>query len=245
MAHIQWRIGCSGFYYKEWKETFYPKGLPQNRWFEYYCQHFNTLEINNTFYRFPQLTNLESWYRKSPPGFSFAVKVPQTITHQQKFVGSSDLLRQFYDIVLSGLQDKLGCILFQLPPRMQYTEERLHTIVQLLDPTQKNIIEFRHISWWRREVIEALEKNCITFCGVSYPGLIDEPIVNNPVAYYRFHGVPHLYHSPYEKSFLQQITRKIAAHPQTQTAYLFFNNTASGAALNNARQVQEMIAEIV
>ena len=245
MKDIHWHIGCSGFYYKEWKGLFYPKGIPQNRWFEYYCQHFNTLEINNTFYRFPELKALQNWYNKSPMGFTFAVKAPQAITHQQKFTGSEETIKEFYNVVQQGLEEKLGCILFQLPPKMQYSEETLHTIVQHMDPFIKNVIEFRHISWWRQEVIDALDDLNISFSGVSYPGLINKPIINNPLVYYRFHGVPKLYHTPYDEHFLSDIVEKIKNHPETETAYLFFNNTASGAALTNAKYLQALVTENV
>jgi uncharacterized protein YecE (DUF72 family) len=244
MAGIRWHIGCSGFYYKEWKEVFYPRGIPQNRWFEYYCQHFNTLEINNTFYRFPELKTLQAWYNKSPMDFTFAVKAPQTITHQQKFTGSTDTIKDFYEVVQRGLMEKLGCILFQLPPQLQYSGEKLQTILQSLDPFIKNVIEFRHISWWRQEVMEALGDLNISFCGVSFPGLINKPIVNDPTVYYRFHGVPKLYHSSYKESFLEEITSQISHHPLTQAVYLFFNNTASAAALGNARYVQSLVKEM-
>ncbi|MBD0333582.1 MAG: DUF72 domain-containing protein, partial [Chitinophagaceae bacterium] len=127
--NLNWHIGCSGFYYKEWKEIFYPKGLPQKQWFEYYCQHFSTLEINNTFYRFPELKALQSWYQRSPAHFLFSVKVPKVITHEQKFIGTEELLKQFYDVALQGLGEKLGPILFQLPPHLTYNAEKLHQII--------------------------------------------------------------------------------------------------------------------
>lgn len=243
MAGIRWHIGCSGFYYKEWKEIFYPKGIPQNRWFEFYCQHFNTLEINNTFYRFPEVKTLQNWYNKAPMGFTFVVKAPQTITHHQKFTASGETVKEFYDVVQKGLAEMLGCVLFQLPPQLQYSPEKLQSIIQCMDPFIKNVIEFRHISWWRKEVIEALSDLAITFCGVSYPGLINEPVINDPTVYYRFHGVPRLYHSQYEESFLEDIVTQISQHSLTQTVYLFFNNTASAAALTNARYVQSLVQE--
>lgn len=243
MAGIRWLIGCSGFYYREWKDLFYPKGLPQRRWFEYYCQHFNTLEINNTFYRFPELKALQNWYDKSPMDFTFAVKVPQTITHHKKFVGTDDTINEFYDVVQRGLMEKLGCVLFQLPPSLQYSEEKLDAILRSVNPFIKSAVEFRHISWWRPEVITALGELNITFCGVSFPGLINTAVVNDPTVYYRFHGVPKLYHSAYEESFLEEVVAQISANPLTQTAYLYFNNTASAAALHNARYVQGLVKQ--
>src|ERR1044072_2743501 len=81
----KWWIGCSGFYYREWREAFYPQGLPQRKWFEFYCESFNTVELNVTFYRFPKLEDLQGWYHRSPDDFRFTVKAPRLITHYKRF----------------------------------------------------------------------------------------------------------------------------------------------------------------
>ncbi len=239
----QWYIGCSGFYYKDWKEVFYPKGLPQAKWFEYYCQHFNTLELNVTFYRFPQLAQLQSWNRKAPDGFVFSVKAPQMITHQKKFAGTQSLAQEFYDMLNLGLEDKLGPVLFQLPPSLSYSEALLEMILDHMDPAFKNVIEFRHISWWRKEVIEALSRENITFCGVSFPGLLDDVVINTLTPYYRFHGVPKLYYSPYDTTFLEQVVQTFRQDEDVKEVYLYFNNTAAAAALPNARYVQQLVMD--
>lgn len=235
---MHWYIGCSGFYYKEWKDTFYPKGLPQREWFSFYAQHFNALELNNTFYRFPQLENLQNWHDKAPAAFRFAVKVPREITHEKTFVETEDLLSEFYNVLQNGLAEKLGPVLFQLPPSFDYSPERLQTLVAQLDTAFINVIEFRNISWWRDEVIELLRKRNITFCSVSYPGLIDNVIVNTRHPYYRFHGVPKLHRSLYEYDFLKNVIEAISTVHEVKAAYLFFNNTMSGAALENAKTAQ-------
>src|SRR5438309_1499516 len=108
MAGVKWHIGCSGFHYKEWKEIFYPKGLAQAKWFPYYAQHFDTLEINNTFYRFPEIKLFQNWYDKSPGHYNFSVKVPQIITHYKQFKETEKLLEDFYAITKEGLKEKLG-----------------------------------------------------------------------------------------------------------------------------------------
>src|SRR5690349_13147184 len=102
MSTIQWHIGCSGFHYKEWKEVFYPKGLPQRKWFDHYCEHFDTIELNVTFYRFPELTSLQNWFHKSPDRFLFSVKAPRLITHYKKFEDCAGLLTDFYTTVRDG-----------------------------------------------------------------------------------------------------------------------------------------------
>ena len=105
-------IGCSGFYYRDWKAIFYPEKLPQTKWFEYYSQHFNTLEINSSFYKFPTEKSLKKWYDTSPADFKFSLKVPRLITHYKKFFDCESLLTDFYTSIQSGLQEKSGCVLF-------------------------------------------------------------------------------------------------------------------------------------
>ena len=122
--------GCSGFHYKDWKGIFYPESLPQKEWFKFYAQKFNTLELNVTLYRFPVLKSLEAWYDTSPANFSFAVKAPRLITHYKKFSDCSRMIDDFYTLITKGLKDKLGAVLFQLPPRYVYTNERLDLIVK-------------------------------------------------------------------------------------------------------------------
>jgi uncharacterized protein YecE (DUF72 family) len=245
MPQKKWYIGCSGFYYKEWKEIFYPKGLPQKGWFEFYCTQFNTLEINNTFYRFPQLKNLEGWQKRSPEEFLFSVKVPGSITHYKQFRETETLMKDFYAIVRLGLGEKLGPVLFQLPPKFSYSEERLALILSHLNHSFTNVIEFRNESWWRKDVIQQLKENNAIFCGVSFPNLNDDVVINNPVAYYRFHGVPKLFYSDYDESFLQKVFTEIDKSRAVKTAFLYFNNTASAAALGNARFVQQLLANKV
>lgn len=241
MANLQWHIGCSGFHYKEWKEVFYPKGLPQRLWLDHYCQHFNTLELNVTFYRFPQLSFLQNWYLKTPAHFSFAVKAPRLITHYKKFDGSGSLLNDFYDTVQKGLQEKLACVLFQLPPQLQYSEELLQKIVHQLNPGFINVVEFRHNSWWQQKVYETLSQYHISFCGISHPQLPDEVICNTDTVYYRFHGVPQLYYSAYDEAFIQKVATAIKNAKQIKQAFIYFNNTAQTAAIQNARILQQLV----
>src|SRR4029077_11454320 len=196
-------IGCSGFHYKEWKNKFYPEKLPQSKWFDYYCQQFNTLELNVTFYRFPQLSFLENWYKKSPANFCFAVKAPRLITHYKQFNETEELLSDFYSTIKDGLKEKLGPILFQLPGKITYNTDLLKRIVNSLDDKFINTVEFRHASWWNKHVYDELEKHHIIFCGISHPQLPEDIIINSPTIYYRFHGVPKLYYSQYDETVMK------------------------------------------
>jgi uncharacterized protein YecE (DUF72 family) len=236
---MQWRIGCSGFHYADWKEIFYPAGLPQKKWFDYYCAHFNTLELNVTFYRFPQPKFLENWYAISPADFEFSVKAPRLITHYKQFLDTQRLLGDFYGTTREGLRDKLGCILFQLPARVAYSEAMLERILLQLDASFVNMVEFRHESWWRQEVYSRLAAHKIGFCGHSHPLLPDTVVCNVPVAYYRFHGLPKLYYSQYRRTFIEQVVQQVTAAP-VRKAYMYFNNTATIAAIRNARYMQRL-----
>ena len=243
MATLQWHIGCSGFHYKEWKELFYPKGLAQRLWLDYYCQHFNTLELNVTFYRFPQLSFLLGWYQKTPAHFTFAVKAPRLITHYKKFDDTRLLLTDVYNTIQNGLQEKLAAVLFQLPAQIIFSEELLKKIVDQLDPAFINVVEFRHSSWWQPKVYETLARHHIHFCSISHPQLPDDVVSNTDIIYYRFHGVPQLYYSAYDKNFLQQVIAAIQNAKQTRQAFLYFNNTAQTAAIQNAQYVQQFVMQ--
>jgi len=234
---MEWHIGCSGFHYKDWKGRFYPNDLPQRKWFDYYCEHFKTLELNVTFYRFPQLSFLQNWYGKSPADFRFAVKAPRAITHYKKFNDTADLITSFYDTINQGLQEKLGPVLFQLPPSFIYDDEKLDRIINSLNPSFKNVLELRHVSWWNSTVYEKLAKHHITFCGMSHPTLPDDVIQNTPIVYYRFHGVPVLYRSPYSKDFLEKIINVVKQNPNTREGWFYFNNDFDAVGVANANDM--------
>lgn len=239
----KWWIGCSGFYYKHWKETFYPKGLAQRRWFEYYCESFNTVELNVTFYRYPKLEALRGWYERSPAGFRFTVKAPRLVTHFKKFHNALREANDFYDLAANGLGDKLGCVLFQLPPNLVYSEANLENIVSTLDHGFTNVIEFRHESWWNDQVYKTLRENKIAFCGISYPGLPDQVVRSVPVLYYRFHGVPQLYVSRYSMSRMTDVANQIKAFRGVTDAYLYFNNDVQVEAIRNARELTQLVSQ--
>jgi uncharacterized protein YecE (DUF72 family) len=237
----RWWIGCSGFYYKAWREAFYPKNLPQRKWFEFYCESFNTVELNVTFYRFPRVRDLKSWFDKSPDEFVFTVKAPRLITHYKKFKNVGRELHQFYDTVNSGLEYKLGPILFQLHPKIFYSEEKLQQILEAIDTSFINVIEFRDKSWWRKDVMDTLKKHNIAFCGMSYPGLPDAVHSTAPFLYYRFHGVPKLYLSSYRDTELAKVIGDIKSVRGVDDVFIYFNNDIEVAAVHNAKTVQQLI----
>lgn len=242
---MDWHIGCSGFHYKGWRGKFYPDKLAQRKWFDFYCEHFKTLELNVTFYRFPQLSFLQTWHQKSPADFRFSVKAPRAITHFKQFHNSVDLITSFYDTINDGLQEKLGPVLFQMPPRFHYDEERLERIINNLNPAFSNVLELRHESWWRENVYETLGRHHITFCGQSHPQLPDTIIQNTTVIYYRFHGVPLLYKSPYSNEALQKVVDTVTTNKNAVEGWFYFNNDIDVEAVYNAKEMMKMTGAII
>lgn len=236
----RWWIGCSGFFYKGWKEKFYPPKLAQRRWFEYYCQFFNTVELNVTFYRFPKIEALRGWYERSPADFRFTVKAPRLITHYKRFHNARRETDDFYQVVREGLQEKLGTVLFQLHPGIVYTEDNLQRILDTLDLTFANVLEFRHESWWNDSVVKMLRAHHVTFCSISYPGLPDAVLKSSEVMYYRFHGVPKLYLSSYSDEALANVAASIQRVRGVSDVYAYFNNDIEVAAIFNAKKLYEI-----
>jgi uncharacterized protein YecE (DUF72 family) len=237
----EWKIGCSGFHYIEWKQVFYPDGLPQRRWFEYYTSQFNTLELNTTFYRFPKVPFLQTWFDQSPDDFTFSAKVPRAITHFKKFIDTERMLSDFYASLREGLKHKLACVLFQLPSVTKYSEERLARIIESMDHSFTNAIEFRDVSWWNETVFRELRKHNIIFCGISHPTLPADVIQTSDILYYRFHGIPVLYKSQYRKPVILNTADEVLKYKQLKKAFIYFNNTWGIGAIRNGSQLKKYL----
>lgn len=241
---MNWKIGCSGYYYPDWRGIFYPPDLHRNDWFQFYCRHFQTIELNTTFYRFPRVEFLNSWYTQSPDDFTFAVKAPRLITHYKRFRDARQYLGDFYRAVRNGLKHKLGPVLFQFPGSFAFDENRLEKLVRLTSPSFSNVFEFRHESWWNEKVLSRFAEANLILSGMDHPALPADVVHTSTVLYYRFHGTPHLYISKYANESLENIAREIQGKENLETVYVFFNNTAEGSAIANAQQFQQ-IAEPV
>jgi uncharacterized protein YecE (DUF72 family) len=237
----KFHIGCSGFYNKHWKGIFYPENMPQKEWLHFYSQHFSSLELNVTFYRFPSLRTMQNWYSKSPDDFLFSVKAPKLITHLKKFEDCERYFNDLYGVCEQGLQHKLGCILFQLPPSIEYSEEKLEKILSYMDPALKNILEFRNPSWWDKKVYNKLATKNISFCSISHPKLPDTLVTNTEIAYIRLHGDPKLFYSEYSSDFLKKLHQSILKKKKLKEVFIYFNNTASTAGVLNAQELQKLV----
>lgn len=232
------KIGCSSYATASWQPLFFPEGLPKKDWFEYYCRHFDTYELNSTFYRFPTVKSLASWYDKAPEGFQFSIKAPKIITHIRRMENCSNELEKFYTISRQGLKDKLACVLFQLPPSFGYSPEKLESILSALDPGFNNVVEFRNESWWRQDVIDALSMSNISFCSVNYPKLPESVIKSADIGYVRMHGNPKLFYSEYTPEQIRELYESVEGQNFKQ-AFIYFNNTATTAGIINALQAKK------
>lgn len=235
-------IGCSSYNNRLWVGPFYPPDLPAKSWFAYYCAHFNTYELNSTFYNFPTARSLHAWYQKSPDGFLFSVKAPKLITHNKKLVGCEREIAEFYAACRDGLQDKLGYALFQFPPSFHYSRERLDLIVTQLRSDIQLVIEFRHESWWNEEVYRAFIQHNLIFCSVNHPLLPTAIIATATTGYLRLHGNPTLFYSEYSNDELKHLYDEIRGTKNLHKMLVYFNNTASEAGIVNALTMKHLAA---
>lgn len=240
---IQFRTGCSGYYNRHWKGIFYPEKLPSKQWLNFYSGQLSTVEINATFYKFPTAAGLRTWFDKTPDDFVFSVKAPKIITHIKKMAGCEDLINDLYVACKEGLGDKLGCVLFQLPPGIQYSDEMLTLIISSLKPGFKNVVEFRHQSWWNEEVCKELARNDIFFCSVSHPQMPATIISGGPGIYLRLHGTPRMFYSDYSPAYLEELIDTMSEKAAGKEVYVYFNNTAGTAGILNAVYLQQLWQE--
>lgn len=235
----EFHIGCSGWLYKDWKGVFYPQDLPVKDYFSYYAKHFKTVEINSTFYRFPSQKTVQLWYQQAPQEFRYSIKASRFITHLKRFKQVQDSLRRLYELS-DTLAEKMGCFLFQFPENFKCTEENLERILSQLDPSHKNVVEFRHGSWWSPPVLQALESAQIVFCTVSGFGLPNKLLTMNNQAYIRFHGEP-AYSSLYSDKDLSYWAHNIAA-ASLKSLWVYFNNDLNAYAVQNAIQLKNLLS---
>src|SRR5215204_367437 len=156
------RVGCSGWQYKHWRGDFYPD-VPASRWLEHYASHFDTVEINNSFYRLPEAHSFEAWQRRVPPGFLYAVKASRYITHMKKLKDASPSIDLLFSRV-THLNDALGPVLYQLPPRWPLNLERFNTFLRSLPSKFTHVIEFRDPTWYVDDIFDALRARDVSLC---------------------------------------------------------------------------------
>jgi uncharacterized protein YecE (DUF72 family) len=173
---VKLRAGTSGYSFKEWKGTFYPADLKQDGMLSFYATRFSTLEINNTFYRLPKESVLTEWASQVPDGFTFAIKASQKITHYTRLKAESESMVQFLLKNTATLGEKMGPILFQLPPNLKKDVPRLQNFLSYLPENRRYTFEFRHESWFDEDVFSVLRDRDIAMC-VSESAELSCPVV--------------------------------------------------------------------
>jgi uncharacterized protein YecE (DUF72 family) len=234
-------VGCSGWFYWHWRGRFYPADMPTSDWFAHYASRFKTVELNAPFYSWPTIAGVQSWIRQSGRRrFVYTVKVCELITHIKRFEGVKTLIRDF-GYIADILGPHMGCFLFQLPPSFDYTPARLERILNQLDHNRRNVVEFRHASWWNDRVFSAFRDAGTIFCSCSAPRLPDELIKTADEIYVRFHGRTQWYRHDYSKAELTHWAQVIEASGATRI-WAYFNNDQEAFAIKNARQLARLLA---
>jgi len=233
-------IGCSGWFYWRWRAKFYPEDLPTREWFTHYAKQFDTVEINASFYSWPTITNVKNWLRQGVKHrFIYTIKVCELITHVKRFEGTKSLVRDF-GLIADILGDHMGCFLFQLPPSYRFTKVRLRRILSQLDPARRNVVEFRHASWWNETVFSAFRDTGAIFCSCSGPRLPDDLVRTADEVYVRLHGPERWYRHDYSQDELAIWADKIRASG-AKRAWIYFNNDYEGNAPKNALALRRLL----
>jgi uncharacterized protein YecE (DUF72 family) len=237
------RIGCSGWNYAHWRERVYPKGLPPKRWLEYYATLFDTVEVNNTFYRLPNVSSVQSWVEQSPPGFVFAVKASRYLTHIKRLSDLGSGLQRFYERIDPLVRSpKLGPVLWQLPPTFKRDDERLASALAAL-PEGRHCFEFREASWYVEEVYDVLRAHGVALVipdSPKYPFRTLE--LTADWTFLRFHYGSRGRGGNYSERELKEWTERIEGWRDTgQDVYAYFNNDWEGYAVKNGLRLKEML----
>jgi len=237
-----YRIGTSGWTYDHWKGSFYPDKLPKSRWFEYYTSHFDTVEINATFYRTFKDQTYQNWYNRSSDDFKFVLKAPRLITHRKYLIDADDLIKTFWHSALL-LEAKLGLILLQIAPDMPFDLPLLEKAIQAFGDPHKVAVEFRNRQWNNAETKEVLRKTGAVFCSADSPREQLKDWLTSDCAYLRLHGRKRWYSYDYSEDELQEIAylaRRLSAQG-TKSVFIFFNNDFECYAPKNAMRLKEIL----
>jgi uncharacterized protein YecE (DUF72 family) len=236
------RIGCSGWNYNHWRERVYPKGCPASRWLEYYATLFDTVEINNTFYRLPKREAVARWVEQTPEDFCFAVKMSRYVTHIKRLTDLDASLARFYErIEPLARSPKLGPVLWQLPPTFKRNDERLAEALDALPPG-RHCFEFREPSWYADEVYELLRRHNAALVipdSPKYPFRTLE--LTADWTFIRFHHGSRGRRGNYSETELEEWARQVDEWRREVDVYAYFNNDWEGFAVENGRWLKRRL----
>jgi len=236
-------IGTSGFSYPHWRGVLYPEGLPQSRWLERYCELFNTVELNVTFYRLPGSSAVQGWRDRTPVDFLFSVKASRLITHRREPGEGREAVERFFSAV-SLLGDKLGPVLFQFPPALSPDMSVLRAFLALLPAGRLHAFEFRHEKWFTEDVYEVLRGQNAALVLHDYGRFPCPRTLTAGWTYVRLHGPSGFYAGEYGREGLRQWADLLNRWAGEGTdAYVYFNNDDRGSAVRDAAALGEMILE--
>ncbi len=233
-------LGTSGWNYPHWAGVFYPERAPRSKWLQLYGEHFDTVEVNATFYRLPKPETFEKWRRGTPEGFLWAVKASRYITHVKKMRDTRDPLNRFLDAA-ELLEQKLGPVLFQLPPFLAFDGVIFRDFCAELEKRRhRYALEVRHGSWLADEALGIMRDCNIALCIADTAGRFPyHEHLTADFTYIRLHGSRQLYASSYSDVELQDWAKKIRAWDRD--TYLYFDNDYEGNAPRNALQLKTLL----
>jgi uncharacterized protein YecE (DUF72 family) len=237
------RIGCSGWNYASWKHEFY-EGLPARSWLEHYARHFDTVEVNNTFYRLPTREAVANWERTVPPGFLFSVKASRYLTHIKRLLDMGAGLERFYERIEPLLHSpKLGPILWQLPPNFHRDDERLARALRRLPRGQQHCFEFRHRSWFADDVYALLREHGVALVIGDRPEVkaFQAHVFTAMFTYVRFHYGSRGRRGNYSEAELREWADRFAAWSAEVEIFAYFNNDWEVFAVRNALRLKQLL----
>jgi uncharacterized protein YecE (DUF72 family) len=228
------RIGCSGWQYRHWRGDFYRADLPQRLWFEHYATVFDSVEINNSFYRLPEAATFATWADRAPARFLFAVKASRFLTHMKKLKDPEEPIARLFSR-LRALREHLGPVLYQLPPGWKLDRARLEHFLQVLPGDVRHVLEFRDPSWYAADVLALMEERGVGLCLHDMQGSATGRQRVGPFVYLRFHGASGTYSGSYPddrlRGWAEWIREQLAGGTDV---YAYFNNDVGGHAPRNA-----------
>jgi uncharacterized protein YecE (DUF72 family) len=230
------RIGCSGWMYDDWRGRLYPEREPKRRWLELYAEHFDTVEVNSTFYRLARREAVAGWVKQTPPSFLFAVKASRYLTHIRRLAGIGEGIERFYEPLRPLIEHgRLGPVLWQLPENFHRDDQRLAGWLEVLPPGM-HTIEFRHQSWFAPEVMDALRRRRVALTIGDHPKRPFQTYeATAPWRFIRFHYGSLGRRGNYSANELETWGRRIAEWRRSEEVFAYFNNDWNGFAPANAR----------
>jgi len=243
MARGRTRVGCSGWQYRHWRGDFYPTALPTAKWLGHYAHLFDTVEINNSFYRLPERATFASWARRAPLAFEFSVKASRFLTHMKKLKDPEEPIDRLFSR-MRALGTHLGPVLYQLPPGWKVDVERFAAFLDALPRDARHVVEFRDTSWYSPEVFRLMERRSVALCLHDMPGSSPERARLGPFVYVRFHGSEMKYGGGYSDARLGGWAGWLRTQRDGGSdVYAYFNNDASGHAPRDALVLRRLLEE--